>query len=61
MKSSGLKNTCYAQGGPVVGTTSKFFKAPESFRSAGPGQQNYASKGGNKAKDKSLSPVKPRS
>lgn len=51
---------CFAKGGPVLGSNSKFLKTPDQFREGKGVSQDYGSKGGNKPKDKSLTPVKPR-
>lgn len=50
----------FAKGGPVLGKTSAFLKGPDQFRTDKGVPQDYGSKGGNKPKDKSLTPVKPR-
>lgn len=62
MSSPGLTslNNCFAKGGPVIGTNSRFLKTPDSFRSSGNAKQDYASKGGNKPKDKSQKPILPK-
>lgn len=60
MKSSGSKPACYAQGGPVLGSNSRFLKTEDQFRTGKGVAQDYGSKGGNKPKDKQLPAVKPR-
>lgn len=53
---------CFAAGGPVLNTSdSQFFKTPDQFRTDTGVKQDYASKGGNKPKGKSLPAVKPKS
>lgn len=51
----------FAKGGAVIGANSQFLKTPDQFREGKGVEQDYSSKGGRKGKDKSLSPVKPRS
>lgn len=62
MKSSGLKNACYAQGGAVLGSTSQFLKTPDQFTTGKGVSQDYGSKGdgGTKAKGKQLPAIKPK-
>jgi len=67
-KSSGLKQASYAKGGAVLGKTSEFLKTPDRFRESqfkkktedvfgkGEGGKSKAPA----AKDKSLTPVKPK-
>lgn len=52
---------CFAKGGPVLGSDSKFLKTPDQFRTDTGVAQDYGSKGGNKPKGKSLPAVKPKS
>lgn len=66
------QDACYAKGGPVIGTNSKFLKIPDSFMDPRHGNNKTDGTFGKgmktpsdtipapAAKDKSLSPIKPR-
>lgn len=51
----------YAKGGKGDPSVSRFLKTPDQFRTDTGVAQDYGSKGGNKPKDKSLTPVKAKS
>lgn len=55
------KTAEFAKGGAGDPSVSKFLKTPDQFRTDKGVPQDYGSKGGNKPKDKSLPPVKPKS
>jgi len=60
-KGTGAKGAKYAKGGPVTGRTREFMKEPVPFRTDIE-NQSYGKSGkeGMPEKDKSLTPVKPR-
>ena len=59
-KSYGTFNAGYAAGGPVLGRARDFIKSPDAFRTDKGDPQDYSNKKGEKGKDKSMKPVKPR-
>ncbi len=69
MKSSGAKEACYANGGPVLGKTSEFMKTPDRFRDSQfkKGTEDNFGKGSGRdyqapaEKGKSLPVIKPHS
>ena len=71
-KGEGAKDACYAKGGPVIGTNSKFLKLDDPFSDPRHGSNKTDGTFGKgmklptdmvpvpPVKDKSLTPIKPR-
>lgn len=62
-KGSGPKTAKYAEGGPVMGSRSRFMKTPDAFREDKGVPQDYGTKGApakRQGDTKTLKPVKPR-